>query len=106
MSWTGFTEDQNDPENSKIQLKTKMSTKKQKERLLLAATNSKTNSVVECSLPPAARLVQSPPTTPVKLLVSGNGRISVQISAHSKIFNTPLPPKTHKHHNTCSFSKV
>jgi len=81
MSWTGFTEDAADSEKMEApgNRKLKSSTKKTREKLLVAAANMKTSSVMDCSssLPAGARLTQPPPTTPVKLRVSDNGKCEV-----------------------------
>jgi len=93
MSWTGFTEDPADSDISKTpgNRKTKLSTKKQREKLLVAAASQKTNSVVDCSdsLPAEARLTQPPPTTPVKLKVSDNGKCEIVSGG-----DPPPPPAT------------
>eukprot|EP00092_Neocalanus_flemingeri_P095416 GFUD01121400.1.p1 GENE.GFUD01121400.1~~GFUD01121400.1.p1 ORF type:complete len:264 (+),score=90.81 GFUD01121400.1:113-904(+) len=80
-SFTGFTDD---PPSAQPEApgnrQSKMSTKKQKEKLLVAAANRKTNSVIGCSdsLPAGARLAQPPPpTTPVKLRVSDDGKCEI-----------------------------
>ena len=75
MSWTGFTEDITASEHSEVAgiRKAKSSNKKPREKLLVAAANLKTSSVVGSSdsLPPEARLIQPQPATPVKMRVSG-----------------------------------
>ena len=86
MSFTGFTEDVTDAEHSEAPgiRKAKSSNKKQREKLLFAAANLKTSSMVGSSdrLPPEARLIQPQPATPVKMRVSGKYLGFLTASAH------------------------
>lgn len=80
MSFSGFPEEAQTKEQGAVPRKVTGGgggSRRARERLLLAA-EKKTDDVVACSLPQEARLsAPAPPSTPVKLRISENGRCDV-----------------------------
>ena len=77
--FTGFPDNAEEASNPGINKQGHGNSRRQKEKLLMAAANQKTRSVVGCSgdvLPPEARL--STPA-PVKLKVSGEQRSVINV---------------------------